>query len=195
MNFDFCIYLILLEISHLPRNSILTSVFAAVVCFAAYACIISFRKAFNVASYQGYELAGLDYKVVLVISQVAGYMASKFYGIKFISELKRMGRGKLILLLIGISWFAWLLFALVPPPYNFWALMINGFPLGMLWGVLFSYVEGRRATDFIGAALAVSFIFGPGLAKSAAQMVMTTWGVNEYWMPFVTSLLFFFPLV
>ena len=59
------------------------------------------------ASYQGYELAGLDYKVVLVISQVAGYMASKFYGIKFISELKRMGRGKLILLLIGISWFAW----------------------------------------------------------------------------------------
>ncbi|MGZ5285920.1 MAG: DUF5690 family protein, partial [Flavisolibacter sp.] len=117
------------------------------------------------------------------------------YGIKFISELKRMGRGKLILFLVGISWLAWLIFALIPPPYNFWALALNGFPLGMLWGVLFSSVEGRRATDFIGAALAVSFIFGPGLAKSAAQMVMTSWGVNEYWMPFVTALLFFIPLL
>lgn len=177
------------------RSQVLTSIFAAAVCFAAYACIISFRKAFNVASYSGYELGGLDYKVVLIITQVGGYMLSKFYGIKFISELKRMGRGKLILLLVGISWVAWLLFAIIPPPYNFWALALNGFPLGMLWGVLFSYVEGRRATDFIGAALAVSFIFGPGLAKSAAQMVMTSWGVNEYWMPFVTALLFFIPLL
>jgi hypothetical protein len=177
------------------KNSILTSLFAAVVCFGAYACIISFRKAFNVAAFPGYEPFGIDYKSVLVISQGAGYMLSKFYGIKFIAELKRHGREKLILILIGISWFAWLLFALIPPPYNFWTLAVNGFPLGMLWGVLFSYVEGRRATDFIGASLAVSFIFGPGLAKSVAQFVMTSWNVSEYWMPFVTSLIFFIPLL
>lgn len=177
------------------RQSILTAIYSALVCFAAYACIISFRKAFNVASFSGYSLAGIDYKIVLVITQGAGYMLSKFYGIRFIAELKRLGRGRLILLLIGISWFAWLLFALIPPPYNFWVLLLNGFPLGILWGVLFSYVEGRRATDFIGAALAVSFIFGPGLAKSVAQFVMTHWNVSEYWMPFVTSLIFFFPLL
>ena len=177
------------------RNKILTPLFAALVCFAAYASITAFRKAFNVAPYEGHQILGLDYKVVLVITQVAGYMASKFYGIKFISELKKLGRGKLIIFLIGISWLAWLLFALVPPPYNFWALLFNGFPLGMLWGVLFSYVEGRRATDFIGASLAVSFIFGPGLAKSTAQMAMNNWGVSQYWMPFVVSLLFFFPLL
>ena len=177
------------------RNAIYTSLFAAVVCFAAYACISAFRKAYNVAPYQGYTLLGLDFKVVIVITQVIGYMASKFYGIKFISELKRLGRGKLILLLIGIAWLAWLLFAIIPPPYNFWALALNGFPLGMLWGVVFSYVEGRRATDFIGAALAVSFIFGPGVAKTVAQTVMTDWGVSEYWMPFVTGTLFFIPLL
>lgn len=169
--------------------------FAAAVCFAAYACIISFRKAFNVASYAGHQLFGLDYKVVLITSQVAGYMLSKFYGIKFIAELKRIGRERLILLLVGISWLAWLLFAIIPAPYNFWTLALNGFPLGMLWGVLFSYVEGRRATDFIGASLAVSFIFGPGLAKSVAQFVMNDWRVSEYWMPLVTSLLFFIPLL
>ena len=177
------------------KNSIFISVFAALVCFAAYACIISFRKAFNVAAFGGHTIFGQDYKSILVITQGAGYMLSKFYGIKFISEMKKLGRGKLILILIGISWFAWLLFALIPPPYNFWTLLFNGFPLGMLWGVLFSYVEGRRATDFIGASLAVSFIFGPGLAKSVAQFVMSNWNVSEYWMPFVTSLVFFFPLL
>jgi MFS family permease len=179
----------------LRRREWYTSILAALVCFAAYACISAFRKAFNVAPYAGYTLLGLDYKVVIVITQVVGYMASKFYGIKFISEMKRLGRGRLILVLIGVSWLAWLLFALVPPPYNFWALALNGFPLGMLWGVVFSYVEGRRATDFIGAALAVSFIFGPGLAKTVAQGVMTGWGVSEYWMPFVTAGLFFLPLL
>lgn len=176
-------------------NSKQVALFTAVICFAAYTCIFAFRKAFNVASYAGLQLWGLDYKVMIVITQVFGYMLSKFYGIKFISELNRFGRGRLILILVVVSWFAWLVFALVPPPYNFWVLLFNGFPLGMLWGVLFSYVEGRRATDFIGAALAVSFIFASGLAKSTAQYVMNTWGVNEYWMPFVTGLIFFVPLL
>ena len=171
------------------------AVFAAIVCFAAYTCIFAFRKAFNVASYSGYTLWGLDFKIVLVITQVLGYMLSKFYGIKFISELKRHGRGKLIFILVFISWMAWLAFAIIPAPYNFWVLVLNGFPLGMLWGVLFSYVEGRRATDFIGAALAVSFIFAGGISKSTALYVMNNWGVSEYWMPFVTGLVFFVPLL
>jgi MFS family permease len=171
------------------------AIFAAIVCFCAYTSIFCFRKAFNVAPYAGYQLFGIDFKILLVITQVAGYMLSKFYGIKFISELKRIGRGRLILLLVGVSWLAWLLFALLPPPYNFWCLFFNGFPLGMLWGVIFSYVEGRRTTDFISAALAVSFIFASGLAKSTALYVMEAWGVNEYWMPFVTGLIFMLPLL
>jgi hypothetical protein len=96
---------------------------------------------------------------------------------------------------VGIALFAWLLFALIPPPYNFWCLFLNGFPLGLLWGVVFSYVEGRRATDFIGATLAVSFIFGSGLAKSVAEAVMQRGGITEYWMPFSVGLLFLLPLV
>ncbi|MEO5997932.1 MAG: DUF5690 family protein [Chitinophagaceae bacterium] len=168
---------------------------AAIVSFSAYTCIFSFRKAFNVAAYQGYTLWGIDYKIVLVITQVFGYMLSKFYGIRFIAELKRIGRGKLIILLVGISWAAWLLFALLPAPYNFWCLFLNGFPLGMLWGIVFSYVEGRRTTDLISASLAVSFIFASGLAKSVAQYLMSSWNVSEYWMPFVTGLVFMPPLL
>lgn len=171
------------------------AVFSALITFAAYTCIFAFRKAFNVAAYAGYTVWGLDYKIVLVITQVLGYMSSKFYGIRFISEMKRVGRGRLILLLVALSWVAWLLFALIPPPYNAWCLFFNGFPLGMIWGIVFSYVEGRRTTDLISAALAVSFIFASGLAKFTAQWVMQTLSVNEFRMPFVVGALFILPLL
>lgn len=171
------------------------AIFSALIAFAAYTCIFAFRKAFNVAAYEGHTVLGLDYKIVLVITQVFGYMSSKFYGIRFISEMKRAGRGRLILLLVGFSWLAWLLFALIPPPYNAWCLFFNGFPLGMIWGIVFSYVEGRRTTDLISAALAVSFIFASGLAKSTAQWVMQSLRVNEFWMPFTVGALFMLPLL
>lgn len=181
--------------TRLSSRQLGVALFSAFVAFAAYTCIFAFRKAFNVAAYQGYSVLGIDYKIVLVITQVAGYMSSKFYGIRFISEMKRVGRGKLILILVGISWLSWLLFALVPPPYNAWCLFLNGFPLGMLWGVVFSFVEGRKTTDLISAALAVSFIFASGLAKSTAQWVMQSLHVSEYWMPLTVGAIFLLPLI
>jgi len=33
-----------------------------------------------------------------------GYMLAKFYGIKYIAELKRHGRGQIIMLLTVIAW-------------------------------------------------------------------------------------------
>jgi MFS family permease len=125
---------------------------------------------------------------------VVGYMAAKFYGIKYISELRRIGRGKIILILVSISWISWLFFAIVPVPYNIIFLFINGFPLGMLWGVVFSFVEGRRSTDFIGAALAVSFIFASGFVKTIGGWLLLYFQMSEFWVPFVTGLVFAVPL-
>lgn len=181
--------------SRFSSRQIFIAIFAAFISFAAYTCIFAFRKAFNVAAYEGHMLFGIDYKIALVITQVLGYMSSKFYGIRFISELKRIGRGRLIIVLVAIAWLSWLLFALLPAPYNCWCLFLNGFPLGMLWGVVFSYVEGRRTTDLISAALAVSFIFASGLAKSIAQWVMDYWQISEYWMPFTVGGIFLPPLL
>jgi MFS family permease len=73
-------------------------------------------------------------------------------------------------------------------------LFVNGFALGFLWGIIFSYVEGRRATDFIGLAMAVSFIFAGGFSRSVAKWLMLEWGVTEQWMPFMTGLVFALPL-
>jgi MFS family permease len=171
------------------------NIYAAITVFLAYTMIFGFRKSFTVATFDDITVAGYSYKTLLVISQVLGYMLAKFYGIKYVAELKRTGRGAVILLLTGIAWFSWLGFALVPVPYNILFLFINGFPLGMLWGVVFSYIEGRRGTDFIGATLAVSFIFASGFVRSAGGWLMLQFGVTEFWVPFFTGLLFATPLL
>ncbi len=172
------------------------AIYAAVITFLTYASVYAFRKPFTIGTYAGMPTVfGLAYKDALVISQVVGYLLSKFYGIRFIAELKKAGRGKIILLLVGISWLAMLLFAVTPAPFNIVFLFLNGFPLGIIWGIVFSYVEGRKATDFIGAALAVSFIFSSGFVKTVAKWLMVDFNVSEQWVPFVTGLVFLLPLL
>jgi MFS family permease len=168
---------------------------AAVISFLTYTMVYGFRKGFTICSFEGMTYWGLSYKVWLVISQVLGYASSKFYGIRFISELKKIGRGKIILLLVGISWSGLFLFALIPAPWNILCMVVNGFPLGIIWGIIFSYVEGRRSTDFIGAALSVSFIFSSGFVKTIAGYIIQVMGTSEYWLPFVTGLVFAVPLL
>ncbi|MES2003876.1 MAG: DUF5690 family protein [Bacteroidota bacterium] len=181
--------------NYFKGNAFQTGLYAAVAAFLTYTMIFGFRKSYTVCTFDGLRYAGLNYKTILVLSQMIGYLMAKFYGIKFISELQRLGRYKIILLLVGIAWAAWLFFAIVPAPYNAVFLFINGFPLGMLWGVVFSYVEGRRSTDFIGAALAVSFIFSSGFVKSVGGWLLLEFQLSEFWVPFATGLVFALPLV
>ena len=177
------------------KKEIINAIFISLVAFLTYASVYAYRKPFTVATFDGVKFLGISYQTLLIISQVTGYMLSKFYGIRFIAELKKMGRWKTALTLIAIAWTALFLFAITPPPYGMFFLFINGFALGFMWGIVFSYVEGRRATDFIGSVMAVSFIFAGGFTRSVAKWLMIDWGVNEYWMPFVTGLIFALPLL
>jgi hypothetical protein len=186
--------LLRLKNTFVKGSPIQVGLYAALAAFLTYTMIFGFRKSFTVCTFDGITVGSLSYKTVLVLSQMLGYLAAKFYGIKFIAELKRFGRNKIILILVGIAWMAWLCFALIPAPYNIPFLFINGFPLGMLWGVVFSYVEGRRSTDFIGAALAVSFIFSSGFVKSIGGWLLQL-GISEFWVPFCTGLVFALPLL
>ncbi|MBN8864701.1 MAG: hypothetical protein J0H92_15120 [Sphingobacteriales bacterium] len=166
---------------------------AALVAFLAYSAVYAYRKPFTTATFTGVSFWGVSYQTWLIISQVIGYMLSKFAGIRFIAELKRNGRWKTSVMLVGIAWISLFFFAITPAPYGMIWLLINGFMLGFMWGIIFSYVEGRRATDFIGTVMAISFIFAGGFTRSVAGWLMTEWGVTEKWMPFVTGLVFIGP--
>lgn len=137
---------------------------------------------------------GVDFKVWMVIFQVLGYMLSKFIGIKVVSELGAHARLKGILLMVSIASISWLFFAITPMPYNLIFLFLNGLPLGMVWGMVFGYLEGRKFTEVLGASLSVSFIFSAGFAKTVGGYIMLDWGTSEFWMPFVSACLFFPPL-
>ncbi|MFM7486185.1 MAG: DUF5690 family protein, partial [Cytophagales bacterium] len=95
------------------------TVYASLSAFLLYTCVYAFRKTFAAATFEGLVFAGISYKVWLVTFQVVGYALSKFIGIKIISELKAHSRSLGILLMVSIAGISWLLFALVPPPYNF----------------------------------------------------------------------------
>jgi hypothetical protein len=140
------------------------------------------------------KIFGVDYKNILVIAQVLGYTLSKFYGIKFIAELNKAGRGWSILILIFLSFIPLLLFPLFSSPWNIIFLFLNGLPLGVLWGLIFSFVEGRKTSDFIGAAMAVSFIVSSGFVKTVAKWIQLTYHIQENWIPFYTGLVFLVPV-
>jgi MFS family permease len=176
-------------------KKILIALFAAAVSFLTYASVYAYRKPFTVAEFNGLQYGGISYQSLLIICQVTGYMISKFFGIKFSAELKRRGRWKAGAVLLGTAWISLLFFAIIPAPYALVCLVINGFALGFMWGIVFSYVEGRRTTDFIGAVMAVSFIFAGGFTRSVAKWLMLEYGITENWMPFATGAIFALPLV
>ena len=171
------------------------SVLAAISAFGAYTSMYAFRKAFAAGTFSGLQYWHIDYKVWLVVAQIIGYTLSKFYGIKFIAELKPAERAKSILLLIGIAWIALLLFAIVPAPYNIVFLLINGFPLGLIWGLVFGYLEGRKSTEFMAAVLSISLIFASGFVKTIAKALMHNFHISEFNMPVITGALFVVPLL
>lgn len=163
-----------------------------VAAFCVYLSMYAFRKPFAAAAYEGVVgwSAIVDFKVALVLAQVVGYALSKLVGVKLISEMDGARRGVAILGLIGVAWLALVLFAVVPPGWRVFALFLNGLPLGLIWGLVFSYLEGRRTSEVLGAILCASFIVASGVVKSVAVWLMTAHGVTEWWMPAATGLLF-----
>lgn len=169
--------------------------FSVIAAFCTYSCMYAMRKPIAAATFSGLTAWEMDYKILLLIMQVIGYALSKFIGIKIVSEATKDRRAMMIVLTIGVAGIALLLFALIPPPYNVIMLFFNGIPLGLVWGLVFSYLEGRKYTEILGAGLSISFIFSSGFVKSVGKLLMLNYGVSEFWMPFLTGAIFFIPLV
>ena len=174
-------------------DPIVFTIVAGLAGFCAYFSMYAFRKPFTAATFDvvpGWGFA-LDYKIALVIVQAAGYAISKLIGVKVISEISPARRGVMILALIGAAWLALIAFALVPPPWNVAALFLNGLPLGMIWGLVFGYMEGRRVSEVLGAILCASFILSSGVVKSVGAWFMGSVHISPFWMPAATGAVFF----
>ena len=167
---------------------------AALAAFCAYFCMYAFRKPFTAATFAGETGLGLDLKSGLVLSQLLGYTLSKFIGIKVVSEMHGKHRALAILGLVGFSEAALVGFALVPVPFKLLMIFLNGLPLGMVFGLILGYLEGRKQTEALSAALCASFILSSGFVKFVGSWLLSV-GVSEFAMPMVTGLFFIIPLI
>lgn len=160
--------------------------------FATYFCMYAWRRPFTAASYEDGALLGgaVALKTAFVIAQLIGYTLSKFMGIRVCSELDRGRRARTLLLMIGLAHLALLAFAVLPSYWKLVAIFANGIPLGMVWGVVVSYLEGRRTSELLLAGLSCSFIVASGVVKDVGLWTMQGLGVDEYWMPAVVGLMF-----
>lgn len=149
----------------------------------SYSLVYALRKPFTAASFENAEFFDMDYKVVVTISQILGYVVSKFIGIKLISELQSEERFKFILTSVLLAEASLILFGLLSTPFNVAAMFLNGLSLGCMWGVIFSFIEGRRMTDILASLLGVSMVISSGTAKSVGLYVMNHLHVSEFWMP------------
>jgi hypothetical protein len=169
------------------------AIWAMFAAFGCYFCMYALRKPFTAASFSGSSLWGVEYKILLVTSQVLGYTLSKFIGIKVIAEMPPTRRAAGILWLISLALLSLILFGLVPRPWNLLCLFLNGLPLGMVFGLVMGFLEGRRATELLVAGLCTSFILADGVTKSVGTWLLRS-GVPEDWMPAAAGALFLFPL-
>lgn len=160
----------------------------------SYSLVYALRKPFTAAEFDGLEVGGMDYKIVVSIIQLVGYVCAKMLGIKFISELKPEGRLRFIIGSAALSEASLLAFGLLPIPYNIFALFFNGLSLGCMWGVIFSFLEGRRTTDILASIMGVSMALSSGVAKSLGLFALHDLGVSEFWMPALIGA-FAFPLL
>ena len=165
-------------------------VVAAAAAFLSYCSIYGFRKPFTAASFDGREFAGVHYKILLVVAQVTGYALSKFIGIGVIAGLGVRHRARLLMGVALVAEVALLGFAVTPYPWNILWMFMNGLPLGMAWGLVFSYLEGRRTTDILASVLCVNFIISSGISKTAGRWLISSCQVQEEWMPFIAGMIF-----
>jgi hypothetical protein len=187
---------------------VLYAIFAS---FSTYFCMYAFRKPFAAATFTGLKFfdTEITLKKAIVISQIIGYAISKYAGIKFCSEIPAKKRATALISLVLFAELALIVYGIVPNNYKALVIFFNGLPLGMVWGFVVWYLEGRRTSEVLLAGLSCSFIIASGIVKDFARAVMggiiAEWwakvpligvavsqmgNVSEGWMPAVVGLHF-----
>ncbi len=179
-----------------PGSTIVFSSYAMLAAFSTYFCMYAFRKPFAAATYEGMDFfsTGLTLKATFLISQIIGYTISKYVGCKYCSEISRSKQARVLIAMIVIAELALLAFAVLPPNLKVLAIFVNGLPLGMVWGLVSRYLEGRKTAELLFAGLSCSYIVASSSVKTVGGWIMQA-GVSEFWMPVFTGAIFLIPFM
>ncbi|MFO1458773.1 MAG: DUF5690 family protein [Verrucomicrobiota bacterium] len=147
---------------------------AVAAAFSTYFAMYAFRKPFAAATFEGQFFLGthVALKTAIVISQILGYALSKYIGIKVCSEVSPAKRARLLIGLVLWAQAALILYGFLPDNWKVVAIFLNGLPLGMIWGLVVWYLEGRRTSELLLAGLSLSFIIASGVVKDFGRALM-----------------------
>ena len=185
--------------SFLAAHKAVETCYSAALGFLLYFAMNALRKPFAASKFDddlGEPLewfnTGMTLKTALVVFQILGYMISKFIAVKVTSEAK----GKQDYWLVGLcsaAMVSLLLFGIVGsfyPNLTPFIMFFNGLPLGLFWGMVVMYFEGRNGSDFTLVCFSISMIVSSGMVKDVGLTVLLNWGVSQYWMPAVVGAIF-----
>ncbi|OWK41744.1 DUF5690 family protein [Fimbriiglobus ruber] len=169
--------------------------YAVAAAFVTYTCAYGVRKPFDAVTFTGEHFLGtrVDLKTACVLGQILGYMMSKYAGARVCSEVPRRWRGFVLAGCAIWSVGALVLFAVAPPGLRPVAMLANGLPLGMVWGLVVRYLEGRTTSDILLVGVSASFILAGALTKDVGLYLLTDGGVAEEWVPAVAGAIFLGP--
>jgi hypothetical protein len=183
--------------NHLAKNLFVQAWYGGAAGFFLYFSMYALRRPFKAAKFRdddGVVLewfdTGMTLKTAISIFQLAGYMSSKWLAIIVVS----IAKGKqdwYLTALIFIAQISLILFGLTEgaPDYSPFPMFLNGLMLGMVWGLVVAYFEGRTTSDFSLVCLSISFIVSSGIVKDVALKVLG-WGYSQFWMPAMVGAMF-----
>src|SRR5438105_13176312 len=160
----------------------LFAAYAITAAFSTYFCMYAFRKPFAAAKFEGefFLNSAVALKTAIVISQLLGYALAKYIGLKVCSDVSPTRPAITVVALIAWAELALVAYGLVPNNLKVAAIFFNGLPLGMVWGLVVWYLEGRRTSELLLAGLSCSYIVSSGIVKDLGRAMMEG-GVAVWW--------------
>lgn len=180
------------SIRKLVAQPMISPAWAIIAAFGAYFSVYGLRKPFTSATYIDLHILGFNAKSVFVISQVFGYTISKFRGISLVSSIESDRRISTLLALAVFSEAALVFFGMAPNSLKPLCLFLNGLPIGMTFGLILRFLEGRRTTELLTSGLCASFILADGITKTVGSRLLEE-GVTPFWMPAAAGGVFLIP--
>jgi MFS family permease len=153
-----------------------------VTCLGAFALRDPFLAAPLAGELSLFGTAPVPLRGVCVAAQALGLAMSQPLGAVAVVELDPGRRVPALAAVLGIAELGLVAFALLPNTLAPICLFVNGLALGLVWGLVFGFLEGRRISDGLGAAAAAGYLLAGGLMQRLGGVLLSA-GVPAAWTP------------
>eukprot|EP00045_Choanoeca_perplexa_P005507 m.46603 g.46603 ORF g.46603 m.46603 type:complete len:443 (-) comp13159_c0_seq1:8-1336(-) len=131
----------------------------------------------------------LQLKVWISIASTVGYALSKIPAYSIVSTMPREKRKRwIILLILSMLVLSLGFYAILPHFAQPIGVFLGALPASWVFGIMFTYLEGRRSTEITSGMLNFFIILGGALARAVGSAILDALPSNLHaWMPLITA--------